>query len=114
MDEAERCHQISYMANGTLLVRGTVDQVIRQGTLVTYAVSGGELSALAVKLASAAGIDAVAPFGASLHVYGRDADALEAAIAAYRDDPRLTWTRIASSLEDVFIELMSGARGRLQ
>ena len=29
----------------------------------------------------------VAPFGTSLHVSGRDAAALEAAIAPYRDDP---------------------------
>jgi ABC-2 type transport system ATP-binding protein len=114
MDEAERCHEIAYLADGKVLAQGTVDAVIGQGTLATYVVTGSGLSALATALAGAAGVDMVAPFGTSLHVCGRDADALEAAIAAYRLDPRLTWTRTAPSLEDVFIELMTGARGRLQ
>jgi ABC-2 type transport system ATP-binding protein len=114
MDEAERCHEIAYLANGKVLAQGTVDDVIRQGTLATYVVTGSGLSALAAALAGAAGVDMVAPFGTSLHVCGRDADALEAAIAPHRADPRLTWKRTAPSLEDVFIELMTGARGCLQ
>jgi ABC-2 type transport system ATP-binding protein len=114
MDEAERCHEIAYLANGKVLAQGTVDAVIRQGTLATYVVTGSGLSALAAALAGAAGVDMAAPFGASLHVCGRDADALEAAIATYRADPQLTWIRTTPSLEDVFIELTAGARGRLQ
>ena len=35
----------------------------------------------------------VAPFGTSLHVSGRDPAALEAAIAPYRNDPKLDWKR---------------------
>jgi ABC-2 type transport system ATP-binding protein len=114
MDEAERCHEIAYIANGTLLVQGTVDSVIRQGTLTTYVVSGNGLSALATQLAGVAGVDMVAPFGTNLHVCGRDAGALEAAIAPYLADPRLAWSRAAPSLEDVFIELMNNAGARLQ
>ena len=45
--------------------------------------------ALAAELEKAPGVDTVAPFGASLHVSGRDRAALEAAIAPYRDDPKL-------------------------
>ena len=52
-----------------------------------------------------AGIDSVAPFGTSLHVSGRDAEALEKAIAPYRDTPDVHWTRSEPSLEDVFIAL---------
>jgi ABC-2 type transport system ATP-binding protein len=114
MDEAERCHELAYIANGTVLIQGTVDDVIRQGTLSTYVVTGAGLSALAAALTGVAGIDMVAPFGSSLHVCGRDADALEAAIAAHRGDPRLTWTRTTPSLEDVFIELTTGATRPLQ
>ena len=51
MDEAERCHEIAYIANGTVLVQGTVDAVIRQGQLATYVVTGTGLSALAAALA---------------------------------------------------------------
>ncbi len=42
MDEAERCHEIAYIAYGELLTHGTVDEVIRQAGLVTYDVSGKE------------------------------------------------------------------------
>jgi ABC-2 type transport system ATP-binding protein len=56
----------------------------------------------------------VTPFGVSLHVSGRDGSALEAALAPYRNDPRLAWMRSTPSLEDVFIELRTGARGRPQ
>jgi len=113
MDEAERCHEIAYMADGTLVVQGTVGTVVRQAALATFVVSGDGLAALAAELASVPGIDTVAPFGAALHVCGRDATALEAATAPYRADPRRTWTRSQPSLEDVFIRLMAGAQGPL-
>jgi ABC-2 type transport system ATP-binding protein len=114
MDEAERCHEIAYIAFGHLLTHGTVDQVIGAAHLTTYAVSGDGLTQLAAELATKPGVDSVAPFGTSLHVSGRDHEALEAAIAPHRGDPKLTWTTIESSLEDVFISLMSSARDNMQ
>jgi ABC-2 type transport system ATP-binding protein len=114
MDEAERCHEIAYIAYGVLLVHGTVDEVIARSELVTYTVSGENLAHLAAELAHAPGVDMVAPFGTSLHVSGRDRAALEAAIARYRDDPALTWTASTPTLEDVFIELMNRSGGKLQ
>jgi ABC-2 type transport system ATP-binding protein len=114
MDEAERCHEIAYIAYGDLLVHGTVEEVIEASGLTTYAVSGEGLAMLATELAHAPGVDMVAPFGTSLHVSGRDRAALEAAIAPYRNDPKLTWTPSKPSLEDVFIELMSRNRDKLQ
>ena len=114
MDEAERCHEIAYIAYGVLLVHGTVDEVIARSELVTYTVSGENLAHLAAELARAPGVDMVAPFGTSLHVSGRDRAALEAAIARYRNDPALTWTESNPTLEDVFIELMTRSGGQLQ
>ena len=52
------------------------------------------------------GIDMVAPFGTSLHVAGSDSDALDKAVARFRDRPELTWSLSQPSLEDVFISLM--------
>src|SRR6187551_2926106 len=98
MDEAERCHEIAYIAYGHLLVHGTVEEVIEQAHLVTYVVSGEGLGALAADLSGKPGIDMVAPFGASLHVSGRDAGALDAAIAPYRSDARLHWEKSQASL----------------
>jgi ABC-2 type transport system ATP-binding protein len=114
MDEAERCHEIAYIAYGVLLVHGTAEEVIERSGLTTYTVSGEGLARLASELAHASGVDMVAPFGTSLHVSGRDRAALDAAIASYRDDPHLTWTLSAPSLEDVFIELMSRSRDNFQ
>ena len=114
MDEAERCHEIAYIAYGELLAQGTVEQVIAGAHLATYTVSGGDLARLGEELAHRDGVTMVAPFGASLHVSGRDEAALEAAIAPYRADPALHWEKSEASLEDVFIELMGRARDNYQ
>ena len=114
MDEAERCHEIAYIAYGELLTHGTVSELIERSALITYTVSGADPDALARELTGKPGVDMVAPFGASLHVSGRDAAALEAAIAPYRERPGVTWTRSEPSLEDVFIDLMSRARDNFQ
>jgi len=114
MDEAERCHEIAYIAYGELLAHGTVDEVVRESHLTTYSVTGEGLVQLAAELEKKSGVDSVAPFGASLHVAGRDHAALEAAIAPYRNDPKLNWTTIEPSLEDVFIGLMAQAKDNVQ
>ena len=35
MDEAERCHEVGYLADGKLLVHGAVDQVVERSGLTT-------------------------------------------------------------------------------
>ena len=114
MDEAERCHEIAYIAYGELLAQGTVAQVIADAHLATYTVSGRDLAKLGDELAHRDGVAMVAPFGASLHVSGRDEATLAAAIAPYRADPALRWDKAEASLEDVFIELMGRARDNYQ
>jgi ABC-2 type transport system ATP-binding protein len=114
MDEAERCHEIAYIAYGYLLAHGTVEQVIAQSALTTYTVSGEETHKLADALTGKPGIDMVAPFGASLHVSGRDGAALESSIAPWRDKPELHWQHSAPSLEDVFIDLMTRSKDNFQ
>ena len=114
MDEAERCHEIAYIAYGHLLAHGTVDEVIAKSQLTTFTVTGDDLQALGEQIAGKPGIDMVAPFGTSLHVSGRDQEALEATIAPFRDRPGLHWQKAAPSLEDVFIELMSRSRDNFQ
>jgi ABC-2 type transport system ATP-binding protein len=114
MDEAERCHEIAYIAYGELLTRGTVEEVIEQSKLTTYNVSGGDLQDLLHDLDGKPGIDMVAPFGTSLHVSGRDEKKLEAAIRPYRADKKFVWTHSEPSLEDVFIELMNRSKDNFQ
>jgi ABC-2 type transport system ATP-binding protein len=114
MDEAERCHEIAYLADGELLAHGTVDEVLSRAALTTFVVSGPNLPALAEELAASPGVDSVSPFGASLHVCGRNSSALETALARYRHDPRIAVMLSRPSLENVFIELRSRPRGTVQ
>jgi ABC-2 type transport system ATP-binding protein len=114
MDEAERCHEIAYIAYGVLLAQGSIGEVIEQSQLKTYTVSGRNLSALSEQLLGRKGIDMVAPFGASLHVAGRDAEALETAITPFKGDQQFQWVASAPSLEDVFIDLMARSQDNFQ
>jgi ABC-2 type transport system ATP-binding protein len=112
MDEAERCHELAYIAYGRLLARGTEAQIVREAALAVWAVQAddpGRLAALVAPLKAAAGVLSVAAFGNALHVAGRDAAAVEAAIAPWRDQPALAWRRTEANLEDVFISLIAAA-----
>jgi ABC-2 type transport system ATP-binding protein len=110
MDEAERCHEIAYIAYGELLAQGTVDEVIANAHLATYTVTGPDLPALANVLKNLDGVDMVAPFGAALHVSGRDAQKLDEATHRLRGDGSHIWRVDGPTLEDVFIDLMSHAQ----
>ncbi len=114
MDEAERCHEIAYIAYGHLLAHGTVEEVIASSALTTWIVTGENLAALQEQLTGKPGVDMVAPFGNSLHVSGRDNSALEASIAPWREHKELHWQQSEPSLEDVFIELMTRSKDNFQ
>jgi len=114
MDEAERCHEIAYIAYGHLLAHGTVDEVIAKSALTTYTVTGDDFNGLMAELTGKQGVDMVAPFGTSLHVSGRDKAALDAAIAPYRSNEKWRWQPSEPSLEDVFIDLMGRSKDNFQ
>ena len=110
MDEAERCHDIAYIAYGRLMARGTADEVVKASGLRAWVATGQGADRLAPALRDAPGVTAAAAFGLTLHVCGPDEEALERAIAPYRSDAALTWERATPTLEDVFIHLMGQAR----
>jgi ABC-2 type transport system ATP-binding protein len=109
MDEAERCHRIACLAYGSILVRGTVAEVIASAGLATWRVEGPDLAALAGSLAGAPGVEQVVPFGNTIHASGRDVAALEATLSRICS-PDQKPTRMSPGLEDVFIGLMDRAR----
>jgi ABC-2 type transport system ATP-binding protein len=107
MDEAERCHEILYIAYGRLMARGTIRDVIARHPMATWLVEGPGIDLLSAELRGKPGIDTIAAFGAALHVSAADPVRLAAAIAPYRAQAGLTWHESAPNLEDVFIHLMS-------
>jgi ABC-2 type transport system ATP-binding protein len=112
MDEAERCHRLAYISSGRLLVEGTPDEVIAHSGLATRLIAlapGGDermLAALADELRNAPGVDSVIAFGLALRVSGREPQALDDALAPVRARAAFRVERTATSLEDVFVELM--------
>jgi ABC-2 type transport system ATP-binding protein len=109
MDEAERCHRLAYLAYGNLLTRGTVAEVIAAAKLTTWTVSGPNLAIIAAAVRDQDGVEQVVAFGKTIHVSGRDARKLDAAIAVVRDDQH-QWTKVNAGLEDVFISLMGATQ----
>lgn len=113
MDEAERCHELAYIAYGKLLARGTVEQVVAGAGLLTWSVTGPDLAAAAKLLRAAPGIRTVAPFGATLHVAADSEAAMDAAMV----QPALAGLAAVpspASLEDVFIALMQDAQDNFE
>ena len=113
MDEAERCHDIAYIAYGELLARGTAEQVIGGARLTTWRGEGPGVDRLAPELSKDPAVEMAAPFGVALHVSGTDAVALDRALDPYRRTP-FNWTRTAPTLEDVFIHLMGSVPDNFQ
>lgn len=109
MDEAERCHQLAYLAYGELLTRGTVAEVIAAARLTTWSVTGPDLRGIAAALRNHPAAEQIVAFGTTLHVSGRAGPQLDAAIASLHDHQH-EWKKIRSGLEDVFISLMKTAR----
>lgn len=112
MDEAERCHRIAYLAAGRLLLEGTVDEVVAQSGLTTWAASGPNSVALEAALKQLPGIEMVAAFGNTLHISGTDTKALDEALAPFRRDSAYRWARIPPTLEDVFIHTLTSEQDR--
>jgi ABC-2 type transport system ATP-binding protein len=109
MDEAERCHDLVYIAYGKVLATGTAQEVVAQSKLTTWSVRGPDLIALARELRTAPGVAMVVPFGTTLHVSGVDETLLDSTVESYRGRPQLVWERADTTLEDVFIRMMSHA-----
>jgi ABC-2 type transport system ATP-binding protein len=113
MDEAERCHRISYISYGRMLATGTVDDVVKNAGLTTFVLRGPDLGAIQQALEGKPGIDQVAPFGATLHVVGADKTAMEKALASLGQEPGVTVAPGETSLEDVFIQFMGKAKDNM-
>ena len=113
MDEAERCHEIAYIAYGKLMARGTAEEIIASSGLAALVATGPGADRLAPLLRDVPGVTAAAAFGTALHVCGPDRDALWRAVTPFRDRG-ITWEEATPTLEDVFIHLMGQATDNME
>ena len=110
MDEAERCHRVGYLSFGRLLVHGTVSEVIEGAGISTWRLTGGDATALAVRVRTLPGVEMAAAFGTELHVSGIDAAVLAASLQAVAaENGGVKAVPIRPTLEDVFIHTMNKA-----
>jgi ABC-2 type transport system ATP-binding protein len=107
MDEAERCHEIAYIAYGRMLARGSIAEVVQGSGLKALQGEGPGADRLAAAIEARPGVAMAAPFGTALHVCGPDMAALHEAVAPWADT--IAFREASPSLEDVFIHLMRGA-----
>jgi len=114
MDEAERCHRIVYIAYGTIVTRGTVTDVVAESGLRTWVVHGDGTGRLMADLRALPGVEQVAPFGTDIHIVGSDEAALKRGVTEIARARGLRAEPGETSLEDVFIRLMTDAQANEQ
>lgn len=114
MDEAARCHELMYIANGQVLTRGSQADIIARAALVVWSIAGADLDALVAPIKALPGVLSVSAFGNTLHVAGEDQALLQASLAPYLARPDLQLSSAPADLEDVFISLMDKAKDAYQ
>ena len=106
LDEAQRCHELVYIANGLILAQGTEESIVAQSGLVVYALQGKGIKEQLTFLQNTPGILSVTPFGSAYHVATKDEVALKEALAKLMHNEQVSMERIAANLEDVFINFV--------
>ncbi|WP_057463987.1 ABC transporter ATP-binding protein [Pseudovibrio sp. POLY-S9] len=114
MDEAERCHRITYISYGELLADGSLHDVIADAGLYTYTLTGPNLERFIPELQENKGVQQVAPFGNSLHVTGTDLQALKRALKPLEQHEDIQIEQSETNLEDVFIKFMTDSTDNMQ
>jgi ABC-2 type transport system ATP-binding protein len=116
MDEAEYCNRIALINAGKLVALGSPSELKRSaihGEILL--VEGDNPGAMLEALEGAPAVRDVAPFGSSLHIVVDNAARDRPAIETLLKQHGLEWSRIEPikpTLEDVFVQLVGGDRGR--
>ena len=103
MDEIERCHRISYISEGHLLLSGKITDIIHNINLITWKVQGKNILLLAKQLEVTPGVEQVIILLDTLHVSGTNHHLLNEAIKPYLSNDHFTWKLSEPSLDDVFV-----------
>lgn len=103
MDEAERCHNIIYIAYGNIMAQGSVDFVIKNAALHTLELEGKNLNELQQQLSNIPNIITMALFGEKLHICGTDGNYLQKRLEPILKKYKISCRETETSLEDAFI-----------
>ncbi|MBK6766426.1 MAG: ABC transporter ATP-binding protein [bacterium] len=109
MDEAERCHKLAYIFNGTLLAQGTSHEVVAAQKLTTWTIYGEHMAELSERLQRMDGVEQTVLFGTVLHVSGTRPELLERQVRAAVQGTSFRLEQSETGLEDVFIFMMKHA-----
>lgn len=114
MDEAKRCHELAYIMQGQLLIKGKATEIIDKSNLVTFSATGPDIQYLLEQLRKIPEIEQVVSFGAAIHIsaHGKNKKTLEDIFLPYKD--RYTFSLIKPNLEDVFISLIRGKNEKIK
>lgn len=110
MDEAERCHELIYIAYGKILTRGTEQSIIAASDLKVCSIQGHLTAEVLNQLKQSPGILSVAAFGNAVHVAAQDEALLNQSLKEVLKHDAVQATRVDANLEDVFINLIAKAQ----
>ena len=114
MDEAERCHDIAYIAYGELLARGTADEVIAGAKLCHLARRGPGRRPAGARAARRTRRSRWRRRSARAARQRQRPSGAGARASRPIAEPPFKWTRTEPTLEDVFIHLMGGVEDNFQ
>ena len=109
MDEAQRCHRVALIQQGTIMQTDTPDAIIRQFPHRLFAVSTRDTFRLIQDLTDFSRTRTVFPFGQALHLTPAD-DRLQAGeimeFLKSKNHTNISASEIKPNIEDCFMDLM--------
>lgn len=107
MDEAAHCSRLAYLANGKLIVEGSVHDIIDHAELSAFHIKGADVSSIIGEVKLIACIDEVAHVGDALHVIGKNKTTLHTMLSTYLSNKPFQLESVKPVLEDAFISLVN-------
>ncbi|WP_366509454.1 ABC transporter ATP-binding protein [uncultured Pluralibacter sp.] len=104
MDEAERCHELAWIAGGSLLASGTADTIIAAQGLATWAIRGPALSDIEYRLSLSQSVEQTSIYSNTLYITCPQSSPVESLLGGLPRSYRIE--KAATSLEDAFAHLM--------
>ncbi len=114
MEEALYCTRLAYLANGKLVVTGTVKDVINASGVHAWQIEGAVTVALLHQVKALADVEQATLLEHQIRVCGVMVERIDQVLRALiTQHPGLSCTAVVPTLEDAFITLVKQTRGEL-